>query len=208
MIERAFARTFRNYSTIFMVVATVVLPIHLIYAFTFRNVIATSDFHDAIEAMPNHRQVRSVGPPQLGDARLVFWVIVAAEVALVPLAVRATRRVFIADDGGEVPTATDAWSGALDRRGAGKFGPGWVVPGLVGAGAAVAAGLLIAGIGSSVTGFLSEDWRWTGAGLTQALARAGAAPLALGPLAFIRAKEGPPSARSSSEGSGITAGGG
>ena len=194
MIERAFARTFRNFSTIFMLVVVVVLPIHLVYAFTFRNVIATSDFHEAIEAMPDYRQVRSVGPPQLDDARLVFWIITAAEVALVPLAVRATRRVFIDDGAGQVPTATNAWGGALKRQEGRTFGPGWVVPALVGVGAAAVAGLLLAGIGSNVTGFLSEDWRWVGVGLTQALARAGAAPLALGPFALIRAKAAPPSA--------------
>lgn len=194
MIERALARTFRNFSTILVIVAVVVIPIHLVYAFTFRNVIATSDFHAAIEAMPDYRQVRSVGPPQLDHARLVFWIITAAELALVPLAVRATRRAFIVDDAGGVPTATDAWSRALQRQEGRKFRPGWVVPALVGVGAAAATGLLLAGIGSSLTGFLSEDWRWTGVGLTQALARAGAAPLALGPLALIRAKEGPPSA--------------
>lgn len=194
MIERAFARTFRNFSTIFMLVAMVVLPIHLIYAYTFRNVIATSDFHRAIEEMPNYQQVRSVGPPQLDDARLVFWIVAAAELALVPLAVRATRRVFIVDDEGKVPTAPDAWGRALQRQDGRRFRPGWVVPAVVGVAAAGAAGVLVALIGSSLTGFLSEDWRWTGVGLTQALARATAAPLALGPLALIRAKEGAPSA--------------
>lgn len=193
MIERAFARTFRNLSTIVMIVAVVVLPVHLVYAYTFRNVIATSDFHDQIEAMPNFRQVRSVGPPQLDHARLTFWLITAGELALVPLAVRATRRAFIVDDEGGVPTVTDAWGLALKRQEGRTFRPGWIVPALVGIGAAAGAGVLIAGIGSSLTGFLSEDWRWTGVGLTQALARAGAAPLALGPLALIRAKAAPPS---------------
>lgn len=192
MIERAFARTFRNLSTIVMIVAVVVLPVHLVYAYTFRNVIATSDFHDQIESMPNFRQVRSVGPPQLDHARVTFWIITVAELALVPLAVRATRRAFIVDDEGGVPTVTDAWGLALKRQEGRSFRPGWVVPALVGIGAAAGAGVLIAGIGSGLTGFLSEDWRWTGVGLTQALARAGAAPLALGPLALIRAKAAPP----------------
>lgn len=177
-----------------MLVAVVVLPIHMIYAFTFRNVIATSDFHEAIDSMPDYQQVRSVGPPQLDHARLVFWIVTAAELALVLLAIRATRRVFIVDEQGGVPTAPDAWGRALQKQEGRKFRPGWVVPAVVGVVAAGVAGILIAGIGSSLTGFLSEDWRWTGAGLTQVLARAGAAPLALGPLALIRAKEGVTSA--------------
>lgn len=196
MIERAFARTFRNFSTIVMLVAVVVVPVHLIYAFVFRNVIATSDFHDAIEALPNYQQVRSVGPPQLDDARLVFWIVTAIEVALVPLAIRATRRVFISDDRGEVPTASDAWTHALAKQEDRTFRAQWIVPALLGVATAVLAGILIQGIGSSLSGFLSEDWRWTGVGLTQALARAWAAPLALGPLALLRAKtkEGVPTA--------------
>ena len=194
MIERAFARTFRNFSTIFMVIAVVVVPLHLVYSFTFRNVIATSDFHDTIEQIPQYQQVRSVGPEQLDHARLVFWVMVVAELALLPIAVRATRRAFIVDDEGGVPTASDAWGRALQRQEGRKFRPGWLVPAGVGAAAAVTVGLLIFGIGSALTGFLSEDWRWVGVGVTQAAAVAGASPLLLGPLALVRAKEGGPSA--------------
>ncbi len=54
MVERAFARTLRNYWTIFMVVAVVTFPVHLIYAFSARNVIATSDFHGEIREGPRH----------------------------------------------------------------------------------------------------------------------------------------------------------
>lgn len=194
MVERAFARTFRNFSTIFMVVAVLAFPIHLIYSFTFRNVIATSDFHDAIEAMPNYRQVRSVGPPQLEHARWVFWALTAAELALLPLAIRATRRVLIVDDEGGIPTASDAWGRALQRQEGRTFRPGWPVAAVTGLASALAAGLLIDAIGGSLTGFLSEDWRWAGEGLTQALIRAGALPLFLGPLALARAKEEAPSA--------------
>lgn len=194
MIERAFARTFRNFSTILMIVAVVVFPLHLIYAFTFRNVIATADFHDAIEAMPKYRQVRSVGSTQLDHARLVFWILTAGEIAILPLAVRATRRAFIVDDTGDVATATDAWGRALQRQEGRTFRPGWLVPAGVGLASAVVAGLLIDTIGDGLTGFLSEDWRWAGEGLTQAVARAGALPLFLGPLALVRAKEEAPSA--------------
>ena len=189
MIERAFARTFRNFSTIFMIVAVVVVPLHLIYAFTFRNVIATSDFHDTIEQIPKYQQVRSVGPEQLDHARLVFWLMVATELALLAVAVRATRRAFIVDDDGRVPTAKDAWGRAFQRQEGRKFRPGWLVPAGVGAAAGLVVGLLIYGIGSALTGFLSEDWRWVGVGVTQAAAVAGGSPLLLGPLALVRAKE-------------------
>ena len=194
MIERAFARTFRNFSTIFVIVAVVVLPVHLIYSYTFRNVIATSDFHDTIEQIPKYQQVRSVGPTQLDHARLVFLVVIVAELALVPFAVRATRRAFIVDDEGGVPTAPDAWGRALKRQEGRTFRPGWLLPAGIGLLAALVAGALLYGIGAGITGFLSEDWRWVGVGLTQVLAVAGAAPLFLGPLALVRAKAETPSA--------------
>ena len=194
MVERALARTFRNFSTLFMLVAVVAFPIHVFYAFTFRDVIAASDYHDAIEEGPDDRKIGDVGPPQLENARLVFWIVTIGELALVPLAARATRRVFLVDEAGGVPTATDAWSHAFSRQQQRTFRPGWAGPALVGTVFAVVAGVLIHGIGTSLTEFLGADWRWVGVGLTQVGARAVGAPFALGPLALVRAKEGTPSA--------------
>lgn len=189
MIERAFARTLRNYSTIFMVVAVLTFPVHALYTFVFNDVIATRDFHEAIETGPASRKISGVGPDQLGQARIAFWVITLGELALLPLAVRATRRVLLVDEEGGVPTAPDAWKAALspgvphlsDRT------PGGAV--VLGVAAGVAVGLLVYGIGSGVSAFLPEDLRWVGIGLSQAAARAGGAPLALGPIALFRAKE-------------------
>lgn len=178
-------------STIVTIVAVVVVPLHLIYAFSTRNVIATRDFHDAIEAGPSYRQVRSVGSDQLDAARLAFWIITAIELGAVPLAVRATRRAFEVEDRGSAATAPDAWGHAFTSAPAGRLPRGWIGVAAGGLVAAVAAGLLVHGIGTKATGFLSETWRWAGVGLTQALARAAGAPLALGPLALLRIKADP-----------------
>lgn len=194
MVERAFERTLRNFSTIFMIVAAIVAPIHLVYAFTFRNVIATSDYHDAIEAMENGRKVRSVGPRELDQARLAFWIVTAGEIALVPFALRATRRALIVDDEGGVPTASDAWAHAFGRQHARPATRGWLAPAAAGLGAAAAAALLINGIGDGLTAFLSDEQRWAGEAVTQIVTRAGALPLFLGPVAAARAKEEGPSA--------------
>ena len=192
MIERAFARTFRNYSTLFLLVAVVVFPLHLVYGFVFRNVIATSDFHEAIQAGPRYRQVRSVGPPQIDHARLVFWVVAAAEAALLPFAIKAATRVFDEDDRGEIPTVPDAWSHALDRA---SPRPSSDLPTLVaGTIAALAVGVLVHAIGARLTELVSEDWRWTTVGVSRAVTLAAAAPFFLGAFAPTRAKEAPPSA--------------
>ena len=192
MIERALARTFRSYSTLFVVVAILLFPVHLTYTYVFRNVIATSDFHEAIEAGPKYRQVRSVGSPQIDHSQLVFWIVVGVELAALPLAIRAGRRVFAVADEGGVPTAPDAWTHAFQRTG----GMGRPTPAAmaVGLGAAVGVGVLAHLVGSQITDFLSEDWRWTGVGVTQAVSRSAAAPFLLGAFSGTRAKEAPPTA--------------
>lgn len=189
MVERAFARTLRNYSTVFFIVAALSFPLHTMYSFLFRDVIATREHHAVIEAGPQSRRIGKVGHRDLESARLGFGVVMAVELALVPLMVRATRRVFVIDEKGGVPTATDGWRAALspgsepprDRISLQGVGAGVVV--------ALLGGFLIHLIAGSATGFLTDGARWVGVGLGQSLVRAAAAPLALGPLALFRAKE-------------------
>ena len=193
MIDRAFARTIGNYSTIFTIVAVVVFPVHLAYSFIFRDVIAAGDYHDAIEALPPDGRVGPVGSSDLNAARLAYWVLVALELVLLVVALRATRRALEVDEAGGVPTATDAWSHAFRAAQPGLALKESAGPAAAGLGAALACALLLAGIGDAITSFLENDHRWVGDALTQATTRAGALPLFLGPIAATRAKEkGPP----------------
>jgi len=194
MIERGFARMFRNFSTLFTLVAVVVLPAHVVYTFAFRDVVATSDFHESIRELPETTRVGGVGARDLDNARLVFWLLTLGELALIPFAVRATGRVFEVDTEGGVPTATDAWTDAFRRQGTRRPSPQWIGPAVVGLAAAIACGLLLEGIGGTLTGFLTRDWRWIGEGMTQGMSRAGALPFFLGPMAEARAKGGRPPA--------------
>lgn len=115
MLDRAFRDAFRSFSTLFVVVAIVTVPLHLAYAFTFRNVIATGEIHAQIREFPNYRQVRSVGPEQLTHSSIAFWVLTGLELALMPVAVKATRRVLEIEEHGGVATAPDAWRQAVGK---------------------------------------------------------------------------------------------
>ena len=194
MIDRAFARTFGNFSTIFVIVAVVVFPLHLVHAFVFRDVIAASDYHAAIAAMPAGSRIGSVAPSDLTTARLVYWLLVAIELALLFFALRATRRALQVDDEGGVPTATDAWAHAFRAAGPGLALRDSLGTAAVGLAAALVCALLIAGIGGAITSFFNNEHRWVGEALTQALARAGGLPLFLGPIGATRAKEKAPPA--------------
>ncbi len=190
MIERAFARTLRNFSTLFFLVAVIAFPIHVAYSFAFRDVIAASDYHGSIESAP----VGNVGPQDLDTARIAFWIVTAVELVLFALAVRAARRVFVVDESGSIPTAVDGWRDALSP---GSSRPNEHATGaavLAGVGVALAIGVLVWGITGTLAELTSEDSRWVATGLAHALTRSAAAPFALGGLALFRAKDEAPSA--------------
>ncbi|MBA3431046.1 MAG: hypothetical protein H0U16_06145, partial [Actinobacteria bacterium] len=115
MLERTLSTTFKNFSTFFLIVAVVSVPLHLVYGFIFKDVIAARDLHTYILNFPVTRQVGGVGRPQLRNADLAFYALTVLEIALIPLAVRAVRRVVEIDAAGGVPTVIGAWAGALRR---------------------------------------------------------------------------------------------
>jgi hypothetical protein len=193
VLNRALTATLRNFWTLFVVAGIVVFPLQLLHAYVFRNVIATRAFHDVIETYPRYRQVHSVGRDQLDHASATGWAIVGLELALLPLGVRAARRVFEVEGSGGVPTAPDAWAAAVRRREGYAWARGWVVPAGVTAVAAVAVGLLLDRIGLFAADLLSDAWAWTTVGLGHAIALSTGAALALGSLAIARsAKATPP----------------
>ena len=195
MLDRAFRAAFRSFSTLFLVVAVVTIPLHLIYSFTFRNVIATTEIHGEIERFPNYRQVRSVGPRELRDAAVGSWILAGLELALVPLGVRAVRRVIEVEDAGGVATVPDAWRTALSRRGSSARSSTQNLPAAaIGVVVALVLGFLVGRIGAVLTQPLTPDFSWLGHGAVGAIARAAAAPFALAALTGPAAKGHPPGA--------------
>lgn len=193
MLDRALKATLRNFWTLFFVVAVVVFPLQLIHAYVFRNVIATRAFHDVIETYPRYRQVHSVGRDQIADASSTGWIILAAELALLPLAVRGARRVLQVDGSGGVPTAPDAWRSAVARNDGYTWARHWLGPSLVVVVLASAVGLLLDRIGLIVSDLVGDAWAWTAVGFGRAVAVSAGAALVLGPLGIARsAKAGPP----------------
>lgn len=109
LLDDALRGTLRNFSTLFLVLFTVLGPLHLIYGFAFQDVLALRELHPAIADFPPSRQVRGVGRAALDQARVWLWVLVVIELILVPLFARLAAHVVATDERGEVPTALGAW---------------------------------------------------------------------------------------------------
>lgn len=192
MLDRAFHDAFRSFSTLFLVVAIVTLPLHLLYAFAFRNVIATQDIHPQIREFPNYRQVRSVGPKQLTRASIAFWALTGLELALLPLAVKATRRVLEVEEEGGVATSPDAWRHAL-RRGNNRTFVAAAMPGVaIAVIAAFVLGTLFEATLLTAAELASAQNSWATAGTVQGVARAVAVPFVLTTIARARIAKEPP----------------
>ncbi len=182
MLDESLRLTLRNFSTLFLLVATVVLPLHLLYGAAFSEVIGLQELAGEIEEAP----VGAVSSENVDRARIAFWALTALEVALIPLAARATRRVVEVDRGGGVPTVWDAWRKAFgDRAGARENGPGdrgraLAVAILIG----LTAGFLVERIGSLFLPLVPPEVRFTAVALVDAAARGVGAPLLLVVLAL------------------------
>jgi hypothetical protein len=185
LLDRALRATFRNFSTVFLLLAIVTLPLHLAHAVAFHSVIALRELHPTIEEFPRAKQIRGVGREDIAAARRAALAVTALELALAPLLVGAARRALAADERGQVPTVTSAWrgvgrapgsAGALARRA--PTSAAVVGLGLAAWGLARAAGAI-------VIEPLPEGLAFAGVGLVDGLARALGGSLALGGLAAV-----------------------
>lgn len=180
MLDRAFAKVVRNLPALFLVVAAVTLPLHLAHAFVFRNVVGVLELRHEIATFPGERQVRAVGTAQLRNYDVSYWLLVLGEVAALPLAARAARRVVDAAGAGELVTIRDAWKAARTES-----HPRWTdvsnqpIPLLVAAAVALVAGALVWKTGMPLAGFMPPGARFVGVAVTEALARAAGAPFFL-----------------------------
>ncbi|MEA2497762.1 MAG: hypothetical protein QOH26_167 [Actinomycetota bacterium] len=185
MLDRALRLTFRNFPTLFLMVAAISVPAATIYCFIFRNAIAVHELHDTILTFPGGRQVAGVGRQTLLVSRWVGWGLVLAGVLLIPYLARAARRVLEREAAGEVPTVLDALrekpstKPRLKEAFAAARGP--LIVCLV---IALLVGTLTLLVGLALSEFLSEGRLWAGVGLARGVAWAMSVPFVLVPLAL------------------------
>ena len=127
MVDQAFRATLRNFATLFLLIAVVTVPLHLVYSVIFANVIETRELHSVIETFPEARQVRGVGQSQLTRARVGSGIVALLELAAIPFLARGVRRVLRrAEDGGS-PGVAEALGAIREEPGivfsSLRFGP-------------------------------------------------------------------------------------
>lgn len=191
LLDRLLRLVVRNFSTMFLVVFVVIVPLHLIYAFFFLDVFSVRELHPAIADFPESRLVRGVGRSDVTQARIWFWVVVGAELLLIPLVVRALRRVLELDHEGLVPDALTAWKTTGSRTGLDISPPG----------ASEVMGMILIGfvVGAltwlpldALVGLLPDTVVGVGAALADATSRAAGAAFALVGLALRSSRPSAP----------------
>jgi hypothetical protein len=182
-VDDALKTTFRNFATLFFVVAALTVPVHVVHAFVYRDVIAVRDIHDAVEDLDPRQQVRGVTADDLVQYRTTGWLIAAAEIALIPVLAGAARTVLVTRDSVSVGTAWKRWLGGwrepLPRL---ASHPATVL--VVGAVIGVAVAFLLRSMGYLLSEPVGEAVAFGPVGLTEGVARATGAPFLLVPLAL------------------------
>lgn len=139
LLDRALRLAFRNFSTLFLLVAVFTITSNLIYGFVFRDVFRVHELHPFIAELRPGRQVLGVGQDHLEQAREAHWVLVGIEIALLPLLVLCARRILVVDESGGVPTVVDSLLHPLaGGHGAMSWRLGWGGVGAVIAGLGIA----------------------------------------------------------------------
>jgi hypothetical protein len=181
LVDRSLRATVRNFSTLFLLAATITLPLHVAHAYVFREVIEVAELHPAIEEFPARRKVRGVGLRQLDEARVSYLWLSVAELVLLLVLVRPTARVLEVDGRHGVPSVWDAWTGQRSSPGVFAALRGTSAgPLLVGAALALVVGWLTRAVGLLVVEPLPDRLAFAGIGAVEGLCRALAAPFFLG----------------------------
>lgn len=191
MLDKAFSTTLRNYSTLFLIVAFVTVPLHIAYSFFFRDILAVSEIHAAIELLPPAQPVAGITAEGLERARVAYLALCGIELLFVPLLWRATSRVVAFERAGRIPTATAAWR--LRKAPSSPAGEleGNRIAMVVGALLfSVVMWFLAERIGMLVIEFVPDPLLFLGLGLVRALSLALAAPFALVAAVLTRRRDG------------------
>jgi hypothetical protein len=117
LVDRALKTTLRNFSTFWLIVAAVTIPLNVAWGFLYQDVIATREIHADIETLPTGDKVRGIDEEAIDQARYAQLIVLALEVALIPVLLRATRRAIEREAAGHVPTALAAWRGIARASG-------------------------------------------------------------------------------------------
>ncbi|MFN2588970.1 MAG: hypothetical protein ABR613_12755 [Actinomycetota bacterium] len=179
MLDRKLRLALRNYVTLFLFVACVTVSIHVVYLFAFRDVVAVSELHAAIDEFPPQRQVRGVGHRDLDAWRFGNGVVTLIEIALIPFLAKGAARVVEQDEADEVPTVRTALA-ATAQRGYRWFpSPREAGPLLVSAAIGLTVWWLVRRTGLLLVEPLAAEGRWAAVALVEGSARAAAAPFVL-----------------------------
>lgn len=193
MLERALQLTFRDFSTWFLLVALVVVPIELVYSFAFRDVIAVRHIHGAIEAFDEGQDARGVGPGELRTARIARWGATALQLLLLPWLATVARGLLDQLVGGRVPSIRAALAERRARAsvlGALTRAPATLI---AAAGTSLLLGLLLFQLGNLVIEPVRGGAAWAGIGMVHGVARSVALPvLVIAWAEGMRSEEGEP----------------
>jgi hypothetical protein len=184
-LDRSLRATFRNFLTVFFVVAIVSVPLHVGHGFVYRKVMNVRELHPDIEDFPERRKVRRVSAKNLDESRNAFLFVTVLEVVLLPLAVGATRRVLDVDGRGGVPGVLDAWAHSIRAWHRPVPDPGNSLAVVVGAVLGLIVGYLLERIGLLLAEPVPGSVAFAPIGLVQGMARAAGAVFLLVPLAQL-----------------------
>lgn len=190
MVERSFATAGKHYVTLFLLVATLTVPLHLLYSIVFKNVIETRELHPVIETFPEARQVRGVGRPQLWQARIGLGLVILIELAAIPMLARAGgRAIELQEEDEEVPLFGTLREAGPTPRLDGRWKPGGMRAAAIAALFSLVVVILVERIGLLALEFVSDARTFPFFGLMQGISRAAAGPFLLAALVHTRTKE-------------------
>lgn len=182
LLDRSLRTTFRNFSTLFLLVALVTVTAHLVYWIIFRDVLEVTELHPYIRELKPGRQVNDVSAADLRVSESARWIVLGVELLLLPLLVAGARRIMTRDQQGEVPTVPDALTHLRDRRARLNFrwGGREIGTGLAGLALAVATWYLAERTGLGAAEPLPDRFNFLTLELARGVALALGAPFFLG----------------------------